>query len=249
LSIFSGLSPESQKALAEFVKLPLETQSYLIALLEKGELEGVPDDQAGIFNTLTFEIRLLLSIHSNETLVTGLKEIGMQETIARVLVDQVEKLAPTPEMNAQVLSKLNPDVFDKVSRFVIVDFYLNGRRDWEQASRELGVSIGVLDAFLSIARDTVIYPVLRGERLPDTVAEALTDLGLATDRSKIIQTLVLDNLQQVRDTRLFDETWSTRTRVQRLEESQQDTLSVVKEILELLKKTLAQKGSSPATYG
>lgn len=247
MSIFEGL-PDFLKALESFIALPIETQSALIAQFFEGEesLKNIPGEQQKMLLLMTLEIQVLLPIYSKDFVITALAEKGMNSTIARVLVDQLEKLPASPEMDAQVLSKVSLEKFDAVMRYIIVDFYLGGKRNFQEASGEIQVSSGILQSALRIARDSIIYPVLRGELSQDQIVEELTELGLPKDRAEIIRTLYNDNQAKINSTRLFDDLYSVRSQMTKLTESQEETLAVLKEILELLK---GQREPKAAPYG
>jgi len=251
LSVIASASPDFLKAIEWLAAQPLERQSYLVALLlqnKSKDFDALPSDQKEMLVTIAVEVRTLLSIHSKETVITALAEKAVSETISRVLVEQLEKVTPTPGMDAQALSRLSTETFEAVARYIVVDFYLGGQKGFGDVSRELQVNRGILDACLRLIRDSILYPLFRGNLRFEQVNQVLLDLNLSQDKADKITELLRQHLEKLRETRLFDDLSRVREVVYRLRQGQEETLSVLKEILEVLKKRL-EPAPPKATYG
>ncbi len=89
---------------------PTERQFYLITQLFKDWLQ-VPQEETKNIGPLISEVRYLLNQYTKEQVIQHLKEFQIEENIVVVLVENVSKTAPTPQIDARVLMELDDHRF------------------------------------------------------------------------------------------------------------------------------------------
>jgi len=233
----SKLPAKFKQAIAWFNKLSPEKQASLIVEFFKDH-EKIPEKEAKPLLQIVFEIATALASHNKNDVTKRLVKTGIDDTLARIMVDKINTLKPTALICAEALKKLPDNVFKKVINTIATDFFLDWRR-YNQAkiSKKLSVDENIIRSAMILMRDNIVWEHLRGHLSVQGLQEKFSkEYGYSSAKVDILVKVLTNYRDELRFSLMFGTIQDMSREVSNLTKSNTEVLSTLKELIQLLTK-------------
>jgi hypothetical protein len=237
MALFKGFTPKLKDAIDWFKGLSPEKQTSLIMGVFR-DPEKLSKEEAEKVMPMLLEIASSLASHSKDDVTKKLVDFGIDDTLARVIVDKISTLTPTPLMCAQALKDLSDETFEKVINEIIKTFFLDWRRfDSNEISTKLGINVNVLRSAMMFLRDTIVWDYLRGHLGIETLRERLSkEYDFPSAKTDILTNILQNNRDELRLSLMFGTVQDISRDISTVSKSLEEILSSLKELIQILKK-------------
>ena len=110
MSSNSELGAEFRKLVEWYVSLPPERQTYILTQWFQ-DTSKLPEEEREKFTVFSYIIRQALLLTGKKEVTATLVTLGIEETLAMVIVERIDRARPTPHMHAQDQGSLRQAVF------------------------------------------------------------------------------------------------------------------------------------------
>lgn len=237
MALFKGLPPKLKDAIDWFKGLSPEKQASLIIEVFR-DPEKMAKKEAEKLLPMILEIGIALASHSKDGVTKKLVDFGIDDTLARVIVDKVAAMHPSPPMCAQALKDLSDETFEKVINEIVTTFFLDWRRfDFNEISKRLGINVNVLRSAMIFMRDTIVWDHLRGHLGIQTLRERLSkEYGFPSTKIDILTNMLQNHRDELRFSLMFGTVQDISREVSKFTKSLEEVLSSLKELIQIFKK-------------
>jgi len=235
-------SAELIKLLQWFNSIPTERQAYLISQWFK-DMSVLPEEEKDRFTGIAYYIRQALITSDKNELVSILIQLGVDDVLARVLVEKVEETSPTPHMDAEVLNSLSNEVFEQIVKSVLCLFYGNYQYFSEESEADrIGIDKQYLGSTIRIIRDHLIWDFLGGQLNRNSAIIRFQDeFMLDKEKVSIMIKLLEENENRLREQMQLARTIDIDRQIDTLKKSHEEIISTLEELLRFLKKVFEGK--------
>lgn len=182
---------------------------------------------------LLSNIQRALSKHDGIKIGNSLVDLGLEETYARLLVNNMKKHAPTIQYQLGELNKISDDEFianiEKVMNSIWVDHdKLNKIIEKYNIDHDKYASIMNVSSHMLIS-------LLRGDTTEKQIFSIFTKNGLSEKKSEAFLRSIGSHKERWKDTMMFSDVQDTFSEVEELKSQNKEIIKNMKEILNLLK--------------
>ena len=237
MALFRELPEKLKDAIDWFKGLSPEKQTSLIMEAFR-DPDKLPKKQGEKIFSLLTEIGTALASHSKDDVTKKLVAFGVDDTLARVIIDKVAELRPSAMMCAQALKDLPDETFEKVINEIVHCFFLDWRRyDASEIATSLGIRPKVVDSAMMLLRDTIVWDHLRGHLSIETLRERFSkEYGYPSTKTDILINLLKENRNELRLSLMFGTVQDVSRGLTKTTSSVSEILSMLKELIQLFKK-------------
>jgi len=238
---------ETKKAIEWFNSQSSERQVHLVSQLFKDPStfsKGESENMSGI----AYDIREFLLTHNRDDVIINLVDLGVDETLARILVERLDKLKPAMEMDARTLKELSDEKFGRVVDTILCGFYGDYEAfDFKREAEKIEVEMGRLQSALRILRDLVIWDYLRGHINLESIEKKFADeFDYPPNKVKILIEKLQTNADILRANLMFWQLQDMGKKFDKLNGNMEEIVSSLKDLTDVMKK-LTEKRASPFT--
>jgi hypothetical protein len=227
-----------------FNNLPDERQFFIISQWFK-ERASLTEDEINSFSGIAYFVRQALITTDKQELIQVLVQLGLDDVIAKILVDKIEQTRPTPHMDAEVLNSLPNDVFKQIIEYILCIFYGDYKQvNFENEAEKIGVDKTYFNSVIRIVRDHLIWDFFSGRINRDSsIIKLRDDFRLEEDKVLILIDVLEKNEERLRKQMQFSQVQNLSFRIDELEKLLKVNISILEELLKYLKKVFESKES------
>lgn len=239
MSLFANPDKKLVDAIKWFNALKDEQRTQIFTALDGNSTRFTPE-QTDNLTVLALEILTATPTYQPTQIAQRLQQLGLKDLYAMFLVDKVLKNKSLLGLDISRLLSFDEQKFEKAIETVIVKFYV------ENNSLDFLLAYGSLtndefDAAFRFIRDYLLFKFIRGDISTEVLRQDLEgNLNFPRKRVDKIIELLEENKLTIMNNFIFRNTQDTYFMVQRLVNSQDQMLALLRELVEQLKKLAGQ---------
>lgn len=231
MSLFQENLNAIKQAIGYFNSLSAQDKALIVSDLNQIRTnEQVFDRLSPLFEAIQNDI----SRYDETTLSQKLFELGLEETFAKLLVNNMIKQAPTIEYEIRVLSKMDDEEFKKLVPALMQDVWVkqNLKPDTIQ---QFGLTTQFYDVFVNFSRN-MMNNLARRIQTDEKLEKVCLENGLSKPKLETLLNVAKVNSKFWHDLLVFTNAQDSVFEIRAVRQQNNAILQTLREILQLIKE-------------
>ena len=232
MSLFDKDDSRIRNAINYFNNLDDEKKAIIVSNLNPAEFKLKRHFQA-LF-PLFSRVQKDIAVHDGIKIGNRLMDLGLEETYARLIVNNMKKHAPTLAYELSQLNKMSDSDFENIFPDVI-DQVLIDNTEADVLMDKHNINHEQYDSIVGIGAN-LIMALLRGDTNEKETALKFADYGISSQKLEIIFNCIKERQKKIYHTMMFSNVSNIYSEVENLKAQNKIITSYMREILSLLRK-------------
>ena len=232
MNLFDDDEQKIRSVILYFNALSDEIKARIVSNLHPQEFQ--PKEHFDSLLPLLSKIQIYISKYNGMTITNRLIELGLEETYAMLIVNNMKKQAPTLEYQLSQLSTIDDGTFENNIEKIINAIWID-KIESNRIIEKYGIDHEQYDAIYKISAD-MILGILRNDTTEKNTSITFTKHGLSQRKTEAFLKSVEPHLTTWYSGAVFRHVQDTLNKVSDLEAQNIEIMKNMKSMLDLLKK-------------